>query len=276
MRSFKRTPGHRSSPRKTSLPAFELGFFFREKRLDAGLEVLGVEAGVGLVALGRGGRARAGEAPREFLVPARDERRAVGDAPRSRQRLLRDLVVGHDAVDEALVFGFLGPEYAAFEQDLERGGAADERDQPLHLAVADDEAEVLDRYAETARGPADAQVALRDDFEASPDADAVDHRHDRVPASRDRAHRRLEHRAVFLCALRVPARRFALGDVRAGGEGLVACAPNHDAAQALVGVELAHDFPQPLPRAEPERVQLARVAERDGGDVAIALEKDFT
>src|SRR6266853_1632340 len=61
----------------------------------------------------------------------------------------------------------------------------------------------------------------------------------------------------------------------AAGERLVARAPHHDAAQDLVGVELAHRLSQPLPRAEPERVELARVAQRDGGDVAIALEKDF-
>src|SRR2546426_78548 len=110
----------------SSLLALELGLALGEKRLDAGLEVLGVETGVGLVALGAGERTRPGEAPREFLVPARDQRRALGDAQRGGHRFLLDLVVGHDTVDEAFVLRFLRAEHTALEQDLERRGAADE------------------------------------------------------------------------------------------------------------------------------------------------------
>src|SRR5258708_1681997 len=108
--------------------------------------------------------ARIREAPREFLVPARDQRRPLGDAARRRQRFFLDLVVGHDAVHQALVFRLLGAEHAALEQDLERDGAPDEIDERLHLAVADHQPELRDRDAETARGSADAQVALRDDL----------------------------------------------------------------------------------------------------------------
>src|SRR5882672_10785666 len=223
------------------LLSFELRLLLGEKRLDSDLEVLGVVAGVGFVALALGDGARIGEAPREFLVPARDQRRALGDAPRRRQRFFLDLVVGHDAVHQALVLRLLGAEHAPFEQDLERDGAADEIDQPFHLVVADDQPELRDRDAETARGSADAQVALRDYLQPAADAHAVDHGYDRMPAAGDRAHRLLEHRAVLLRELRVPARGFEFGDVGAGGKGLVARAAYHDAAQALVGVELAHD-----------------------------------
>src|SRR2546422_4146807 len=157
----------------SSLLALELGLALGEKRLDAGLEVLGVEAGVGLVALGAGERTRPGEAPREFLVPACDERGAVGDAPRRRHRFFLDPVVGHDAVYQALLFRLLGAEHAALEQDLERRGAADEVDQPLHLSVADDEPQLVDGNAEAARRPANTQVALRNDFQPAADAHAV-------------------------------------------------------------------------------------------------------
>jgi len=210
--------------------------------------VLGVEAGVGLVALGLGRRAGLGQAPRELLVPARDQRRALGDAPRRSHRFLPDPVVGHDAIHQALVLRLLGAEHAALEQDLQRRGAADEVDQPFHLAVADHQSELRDRDPEAAGGAADAQVALRDDLETSSDADPVDHGDDRMPASGDRAHGRLEHLAVFLRDSRVLARCFEFRDVGPGGKGLLAGAAYHDAAQRLVGIELAHRLAQPLPR----------------------------
>jgi hypothetical protein len=55
----------------------------------------------------------------------------------------------------------------------------------------------------------------------------------------------------------------------------VARAAQHDAAQILVAVELAHDLPEALPHAQVERVQPLRVAERDGGDIAVAGEEDL-
>src|SRR5216684_133549 len=271
----RRRQAHRRRAAFSCLLSFELRLLLCEKRLDSDLEVLGVVAGVGFVALALRDGARIREAPREFLVPARDQRRTLGDAERRRQRFFLDLVVGHDAVHQALVFRLLGAEHAAFEQDIERDGAADEIDQPFHLAVADHQPELRDRDAEAAGSAADTQVALRDDLQPSADAYAVDHRHDRVPASRDRAHRRLEHRAVLLREPRVPARGFEFGDVRAGGKGLVARAAYHDAAQALVGVELSNRLAQAFPRTQAERVELVRVAQRDGGDIAAAGEKDF-
>jgi hypothetical protein len=58
-----------------------------QKRRVAESEVLGLEAVEALVVLRRRDRTGDRRAAREFLVPARDERRAVSDALRRRERL---------------------------------------------------------------------------------------------------------------------------------------------------------------------------------------------
>src|SRR5665213_4380521 len=63
-------------------PALEQRLFLGEKGAIADLEVLGSEAREPFVVLLRGERLRVAQAARELLVPARDERRAVGDALR--------------------------------------------------------------------------------------------------------------------------------------------------------------------------------------------------
>src|SRR5258706_3535870 len=82
--------------------ALELGLLLGEEGPVADLEILGAEAveAFGVFRVGEG--ARVAQAPRELLVPARDERRAVGDAPRSRLCFGFDLVVRHDACHKSL------------------------------------------------------------------------------------------------------------------------------------------------------------------------------
>src|SRR6185503_7778463 len=77
--------------------ALELGLLLGEEGLVADLEILGAEAVETLAVIRVGEGAWVAQAPREFLVPARDERRAVGDPPRGRKGLGLDLVVRHDA-----------------------------------------------------------------------------------------------------------------------------------------------------------------------------------
>src|SRR5258708_12258726 len=144
----RRRQAHRRQAVSSCLLCFELRLLLGEKRLHPDLEVLGVVAGVGFVALALRDGARIREAPREFLVPARDQRRTLADAARRPPRFFLALVVGHDAVHQALVFRLLGAEHAALEQDLERDGAPDELDQRLHLAVADHPPELRARDAE--------------------------------------------------------------------------------------------------------------------------------
>src|SRR5687768_15683576 len=76
--------------------AFEFRFCLREERLVADPEVLGAEALEAFIVFFGGKRLRIAQAAREFLVPAGDERRAVGDALGRLPRLLLHLAVGHD------------------------------------------------------------------------------------------------------------------------------------------------------------------------------------
>src|SRR4051812_46188304 len=64
--------------------AAEIRLLLREERRIADPEILGVEAFEALVVLGIGERARIGETAGELLVPARDQRCAVGDPLRGR------------------------------------------------------------------------------------------------------------------------------------------------------------------------------------------------
>src|SRR5436189_163622 len=101
--------------------AFEFGFHFGEEGLVADLEILGAEARKALVVLGRSEGAGIAHAPRELLVPARHQGRALSDALRSGARFGFHFAVGHHARDEPLVLRLARVENAALQQDLERG-----------------------------------------------------------------------------------------------------------------------------------------------------------
>src|SRR2546423_5808742 len=137
---------------------FELRLGFREESLVADLEVLGAEAFEALVVFLRRQRARIAQAAREFLVPARHQRRAVGDALGAGACLGLDFRVGHHARHQALVLRFPRVEYAAFEEDLQRRRLARERDERADLRVRHHQAELVDGHAEAAGLAADAHV----------------------------------------------------------------------------------------------------------------------
>ena len=178
-----------------------------------------------------GQRPRIGEAARELLVPARDQRRAVGDALRGRARLGRHLVVGTTRVTRPFSFASVRVEDPALEQDLERDRGPDQAHQRRHLGVRHHQAEVLDRRAEAARFAADAQIAQRRDLEAAADADAVDLRDQRMAAARERI-ARCVHDAAVLDRLRlVRALGRELADVVARRERFLAGAAHDHAAQ---------------------------------------------
>src|SRR5476649_1368627 len=140
-------PAPKSRVRAAPSLALELGFLLGEEGSEADAVILGVEAGVAFVALGFGQRTWIGQAAREFLVPARHQRRARSDAPRRGHCFLLDFVVGDNPVDEAFLLRFGGIEHAAFEQDFERACASDQIDERGHFAVADHEAQLVDRDA---------------------------------------------------------------------------------------------------------------------------------
>src|SRR5687768_1292475 len=76
----------------------ELRLALGEESRHAFAKVLGVETSVAFEVFLLRKRLRVCQAADELLVPARGERRALGDAPRGGVGLLDHLVVGHDAV----------------------------------------------------------------------------------------------------------------------------------------------------------------------------------
>src|SRR5579862_599110 len=65
------------------------------------------------------------------------------------------------------------------------------------------------------------------------------------------------------------------GNVGAGSEGLVARAAQHDAAQAVIGAQIAHGAAKLRPHRLVERVHAPWIGQRDGSHAAIALDEDF-
>ncbi len=157
------------------------------------------------------------------------------------------LAVRHHAIYQPLAVSLVGLEHAAFEQDFQRHGFSHQREQSDQLPVGHGETQLVNRDAEAARLPANAQVAHRRDFEPAADAGALDHRHRRVPAARDRLHGFVNEVAVGLCLPRVGALRGEFRDIRAGGERLLARPAHDDAAQRIIRGQLAHHLAQPRP-----------------------------
>jgi len=76
-------------------------------------------------------------------------------------------------------------------------------------------------------------------------------------------------RRTSFASFAVPARRSNSEMSAPAAKALSARAAYHDAAQRLVGVERTHRVAQAFPRTEAERVELVRVAQRDGGDIRL-------
>ena len=111
-------PGCGATALIDSATAAEGRFLLREERRIAAAEILGIEAVEAFVELGLGQRLGAFQPAREFLVPARNQRRAVGDALRGRARFGGHVRIGHDTRDQPFLPCLRGIEDAAFEQDL--------------------------------------------------------------------------------------------------------------------------------------------------------------
>src|SRR5262245_48441975 len=104
-RAGRSPPRARSAVLAERLFALEYRPLLRQERAVPDAEVLGAEARKALVVLGVAQRRGVAQPARELLVPARHQRRTVGDALRRRPRFGLDLIVGHDARDQALVAG---------------------------------------------------------------------------------------------------------------------------------------------------------------------------
>src|SRR5689334_8990008 len=109
-----------SGPMASPLFAAEARIALGKECGDSLAEIRRVEAGVAFAPISVRQLRGWAQAPDELLVPARDQRRAGGDARRNGARLRLDLVVGDDALHQSLVERFLCAEDATFEQDLPR------------------------------------------------------------------------------------------------------------------------------------------------------------
>src|SRR5688500_20349027 len=92
-----------SGPAAARLASIEQRLALGEESRIAGAEVRGVEAVERLVVLGVADRAAFREPACELLVPARDERRALGDAHRGCTGLRCDVGIGNDARHQTLL-----------------------------------------------------------------------------------------------------------------------------------------------------------------------------
>ena len=159
----------------TSL-ALEFRFGLGEESFVADLEVLGVEAGEALVVFLVAQRQRAAQPPGEFLVPARNQRRAVGNgvtevkkgdrvayamlqendkSVADSRRAVELKPISKDAVDGAIMLCYLALIYARvgeidqaiplIEQLLKTAGVREsgERPGPLEEGFTSDEAGVI-------------------------------------------------------------------------------------------------------------------------------------
>ena len=217
----------------TSAP-LDPGLGLGEEGVDPGLEILGAVARVTLVQLLGRQRPGLGQAAGELLVPARHQRRAVGDAPGGGEGLVLDVGVGDDAADQPHLLGFLGAEHPSLEQDLERRRSPHERDQHLDLGVRHHQAQAVDGDAEAARFSADAEIAKPGDLETAADADAPDHGDGRMAAGADGIERAVEDLAVGAGLLDVGPLGLELGDVVARRKGFHPGAGDDDAAHLIV------------------------------------------
>ena len=137
----------------------EAGLLLGQEGRVADAEVLGVEAVEALVDLLRRERPALGEAPRELLVPAGDERRAFGDALRGRRALRRR--PGRPArsrVTSPLSFASAASKTRPSSRISSATARPTSRTSGAISAYAITRPEVLDRRAEAARRAADAQV----------------------------------------------------------------------------------------------------------------------
>jgi len=131
-----------------------------------------------------------------------------------------------------------------------------------------------DGEAELRRGSADAQVAGRGDAGSASGAGALDGREGRNPDILERVEDPVHLRFVvdgLLRRLEGPELR----DVGAGHEGLVARAPQDQHPDALVGVHLRAELPEPRVHPEGHRVARFRPVEGQPGDAAFDLEEDL-
>src|SRR5258705_6424615 len=254
--------------------ALELRPALLREGLHALLVVLAVEAG--------------GDQPiqhREVAVGGRPEQllhgglgRAQGErgVARHRQRVVPgealEVRLRHHLVHQPHAQRVLGAEVGARgEEELLGVRGADQVHQLLHPAVVITEAEPGGRDAEARVVRRDAPVAGDRDADAAADAEAVDHREQRLAERGQRLRSGRRDAPVLLLVGRVAPAVLEVGDVGAGHEGGLARPGEDDAPDRVVGRELPHVLGHALPHLLAHRVALVRLVEGDPADRAVLL-----
>jgi len=138
-----------------------------------------------------------------------------------------------------------------------------------------DDAEPGRRDAELAGVGGEPEVAGQRHRHRPAHAEAVDHRHRRLRAGLQGSVGALGALVVGLGRRAVLPLLLELRDVGAGGEGLLAGAPDDDAPHRRVADEPLDDLRERRPHGEIERVPDVGPVEDDGGDVITAFDQDL-
>src|SRR5260221_7408563 len=200
----------------------------------------------------------------------RHRQRVARDLLRHCERLLLELVHGHDARDEACALGFLRVHRSRREAHVHRFRLAHRARQALLAAGAGHDAEVDRGLAELCIVSSDDDIAHQRQLVAT--AEGV---------ARDRGDHRLADTAQVLPVARDVVRHVGVhvaevlhrGDVRPGSECFLV-AGDEDRADALIGIVGIQRLRQLLHQLGVERVELLRAVERDDADAALLLGQD--
>ena len=174
-----------------------------------------------------------------------------------------------DLVDEADAVGFLGPDHAAGEDQLERAALADDARQSLGAAAARHQAELDLGQAELCMLGGNADGAGQRRLAPAAERKAIDCRDHRLAEIFEQVVGLLDEAARPLRFDRAGMREFA--DVGAGRERLVAGSGEDDAAHRRVVPGVFQRQPQLGQSGIVERVEDRRTVERDVGDRALFL-----
>ena len=217
----------------------------------------------------RGGELRG--APHDLLDGAHRKRRA-GEHVVDPARYSRvELGAWYHLVDEADAIGFRRRDTFAGEQHTHREMKRHLALQQGHAAVERQAADARFRQSKRCFLRSDDDVAAEHHLESAADrvaVDARDHRDVERLAQRDAAESaRPRQRPVF-----EPARAAAALHIRAGREGALARAGEHDDAHVAIALDLAPDLLQLALGLSVDGVEHLRPVDGDAGDVILDLE----
>ncbi len=201
------------------------------------------------------------------LHVARHQRREAGQVLGHALHGCQQIGVVHQARDQANLQGPFGVDRLAHQQHVERPGAADQARQALRGAAAGNDAELALRRGKAGTAAGHAQIAAQRHLQPAAEADAVDGRDGRLRTPFQALGHALHDRFQRLVQIAV----HHLGQVRAGGKGLVAGAGDGQHAHRRIVRRGGDGHVQLIHRAQRNRVQLGRTVDGDQRQRAAGL-----